>query len=486
MHKIMILIKHLLLWFLLCVILLWFQSPKLKLDKNANSWIDQVDEIGTYYMRQEKIPGYQLTYFNQGEIIETISKGVSSRTHKKRVDDHTVFHAQSMTKTMTAVMILKLVEANQLSLDQSLETILPEDFLKEIPSIYHDVTVRALLTHQSGMPTGDYNKMYALYDNHIPSLSSSILMDLADEERNNGFHYSNVGYHILEMIIEEKSQMTYSAYAKDVCFFLPSNAINFEQEDLIHMDVSFGYDLKHQEVAPYRYPELASGGLYTTSSHYATFLIELLKHQMISSDFVDLMLNIEIQDIGYYNNVYHGYGLGLFINQHQNEKIISHGGQGRGYMAYYHVDPYEMSGFVILTNSQRSYPFFAELTDAFNTYHDLELSGLYKIQWVTIVLTYLSALFIYIAARLVYLMTKIKTSKLSKFVTLNGILSICLMIAVIILQNQSYNLLYAIAPHAYEQLLMIMFITALFGTVFALAKQLIIMSKGGERSACNT
>lgn len=486
MLKIKILVKHLLFLLLFCFGMIWIQSPKPIFNDVPGKWMDDVENIGAYFMNQESIPGYQLTYFSQGEIVESISTGLSSKSTQNVVEEHTIFSAQSMTKTMTAVMILKLVEDQKLSLNQKINELLTEEVLNAIPNQFHDVTIESLMTHQGGMPTGDFNRMYDLNNQQIPSLQSSILMDIKNAPFKTGFHYSNVGYHVLEMVIRNVSGMDYDQYAKHSFSFLPTNAINFSQADLTDRDLAYGYDLKFEEVAPYRYPELASGGLYTTSINYLTFLIHLLTEKIISKAYIDLMFSIQVSELGYYSNIYDGYGFGAFINQNDQQTIISHGGQGKGYMSYYHVNLEDMSGFVILTNSQRSYPFFAALTDSFNTYHQLEEDGLNRIQWVSTILMCLSALSIYIAARLIYSMTKIKTSKRSEFTMLQFIIYMTVMIGSIILQNQSYNMIYSLAPYAYDQFLVIVFITCLFGTVFTLAKQLLYSSKGGEIHVINT
>ena len=68
------------------------------------------------------------------------------------------------------------------------------------------------------------------------------------------------------------------------------------------------------------------------------------------------------ENIGIYGLVFDAYGLGYYIETLPNGKLaVAHGGQGTGIMTHFHAVPETGDAFVILTNSQRSWPFIARL-----------------------------------------------------------------------------------------------------------------------------
>jgi len=443
------------------------QNPLMKNDSDFNTHLKHAIQT---QMTDLNIPGVQITLF-QNNHQTTHVFGYRDVKHEKSVDDTTIFRAQSMTKTLTAVLILKLVELGQLDLHVPISTYLPQFFLDQIHEGYHHVTIHQILKHQAHMPLGNFHNMYDIDDASIPSLASSLIEELSVEPHEAEFLYSNTGYNLLEYIINQIDANGYNHLAKTLIFTpLHLTHTSFYYELDIREQIAFGYDQFHQFVDHYRYPELGSGGLLTTSSDYATFLSALLTEQIINHDSLLLLLNYEdATNTGVYTFAFDGYGYGTFIESSSDITTMSHGGQGLGYMAFYHVNTTTNEGYVLLSNSQRTYPLTATITSLFNTEHGIETPGIYAIYFIIAFFNSLSvlalSLFIFIVFR-IYQKHWIQ-STFYKYFWFGFSLIIWFSTAIILLGHH-YLFIHVIAPQAFERFLIAFSILGIGLTIYSI------------------
>ncbi|MBC7902421.1 MAG: beta-lactamase family protein [Gemmatimonadaceae bacterium] len=155
-----------------------------------------------------------------GSIIFEKYVGYSNPVKEEdSLNEHSAFHLASVSKTFTAMAVLKLWEQGRLTLDDSLETFFPG-----FP--YKGVTVKMLLNHRSGLPNyvhylemngWDKKKMVtnedvlsSLYTMHPP-------LQFTTGKR---FAYCNTNYALLALIIEKVTAKKYGDYLKET-FFTP-------------------------------------------------------------------------------------------------------------------------------------------------------------------------------------------------------------------------------------------------------------------------
>ena len=109
-------------------------------------------------MAHYRVPGLSVAVVQDGEIEWTKGYGLASAEGESPVTTETRFEAGSTTKLLAAVLVLRRVEQGQLDLDEDANAYLrsyqiPEDdFTRE-----QAVTLRLLLTHQSGLPSGGFS-----------------------------------------------------------------------------------------------------------------------------------------------------------------------------------------------------------------------------------------------------------------------------------------------------------------------------------------
>jgi CubicO group peptidase (beta-lactamase class C family) len=111
----------------------------------------EIDRLFAEFAERTHVPGAAWGLLVDGELVHAGATGVRELASKSRVDADTVFRIASMTKSFTAMAILKLRDEGKLSLDDPAERHVPE--LKSLRYPTTDsprITIRHLLTHSEG------------------------------------------------------------------------------------------------------------------------------------------------------------------------------------------------------------------------------------------------------------------------------------------------------------------------------------------------
>jgi len=149
-------------------------------------------------------PGIQYIVLDKNEIIFSASQGLADIKNKIPLNaDHTM-SIFSMTKTLTAISILQLVERQKLDLDDKVSMYVEHPYNP-------DITIRHLLSHTSGIPDPIPLKWVHLASNHREfDEQQSLSKVLKENSKPNSlqgekYEYSNIGYWLLGGIIEAVS-----------------------------------------------------------------------------------------------------------------------------------------------------------------------------------------------------------------------------------------------------------------------------------------
>ena len=166
------------------------------------------------YVRS-KVPGLQYLAVTADQILFEYAGGWADIQREKAMTLDTTLMAYSMTKTFTAVAILQLAERGKLGLDEVIDRYLPNS-----PYHGHGITLRQLLDHTSGVPNpiplrwvhlvqedSSFNEAQAL---------AAVLRENPDLRFEPGkkFSYSNIGYWLLGMVVEQVTGQSYPAYVR--------------------------------------------------------------------------------------------------------------------------------------------------------------------------------------------------------------------------------------------------------------------------------
>jgi CubicO group peptidase (beta-lactamase class C family) len=176
------------------------------------------------------------------------------------------------------------------------------------------------------------------------------------QEPGAGFIYSNVGFNLLELVVESVTGQPFESYMKEAVLEpLGMRDASYAWEERMAGLMPTGYELDGTPVPPYVYPVNGSGGLFADTEDLARFAIATMDQQ-----------HTPVAEIpGLFGFAADAYGFGHFIETlPDGRRAVWHGGQGHGWMTHFHAIPETGDGIVILTNSQRSWPFMSYvLTD---------------------------------------------------------------------------------------------------------------------------
>jgi len=220
-----------------------------------------------------------LTAFSGALIVDYKIKdlfyyGQVSISNHTAVSESTTFQAASLSKSITATAVLKLVERKMVDLDTDVNVYL-KNFVLDQP-----ITLRQLLSHTAGVNVEGF-KGYLLHK-RVPSL-----LEVIQGKGNSPkiriistpglvYQYSGGGYTLIQQILTEVTQLSFQELMHSLVF----EPLNMTESTFDSNKTGVtGYYRKGKKVQlNYRvYPELAAAGLVTTPRDYAKWIIELQK-----------------------------------------------------------------------------------------------------------------------------------------------------------------------------------------------------------------
>ncbi len=264
---------------------------------------------------------------------------------------------------------MKLVESGLVNLDQPVQQYLRDWQFSESNHSEAGITIRRLLSHIAGLPLGTIGVRYAP-DDDIPSLRESLSQEARlIQEPGSSFLYSNVGYHVLELLVEEVTGRDFAEYmAQEVLRPLGMTTASFSWNEALRPQVPTAYDLQGTPIPIYVYPEKASGGLLAPVEDVARFVTAAMTgspnaaYPVLARNSIRSLYTPEVEHPGIYSVVADAYGFGHFLEEMpEKQQAVWHGGQGTGWMTHFHAVPESGDGIVILTNSQRSWPLISQV-----------------------------------------------------------------------------------------------------------------------------
>ncbi|MDG0962909.1 serine hydrolase, partial [Bacillus paranthracis] len=134
---------------ILCnVLVLCIVHPKVYAQQNIKATLDKYIEE---FINEQNIPGVAVAIVHNKEVFFTKTMGVIGES-EKRVTSKTPFAIGSISKSLTALAIVKLIEDKKIKLEDPVQRYLPWFKLKDA-QISSTITIQHLLTHTSGINT---------------------------------------------------------------------------------------------------------------------------------------------------------------------------------------------------------------------------------------------------------------------------------------------------------------------------------------------
>ena len=374
-------------------------------DKPLEDLIGHLEQRIPALMDSYNIAGLAIALVEDGETAWVKAYGYADFAEGRKMTADTYCRVQSISKSVTAWGVMKLVEQGQVELDNAYQQYVTDWTFPASEYPVEEITVRQLLSLSAGMPLGNVVQRFSPTD-YIPSIRSVLSEEaLAFQEPGASFHYSNVSINLLELLVEEVSGRDFAEYMQEeILNPLGMDNSSFEWSEDFAPPVPYGYDLKNNSVPVYVYAGKASGGLFASVEDIAAFVSagmtgpDQQNHGVLKPETIEMLYLPQVEMAGFYAQAFDHYGLGHLVEiLPDGTTAVSHGGQGAGIMTHYHSVPEDGRGIVILTNSQRSWPLIGYILSDWAEWAGYGSVGMGKIIWLKNILRVLVGLILLIS-----------------------------------------------------------------------------------------
>jgi CubicO group peptidase (beta-lactamase class C family) len=278
----------------------------------------------------------------------------------------TPFFIGSLTKSVTAVAILQLTEADKVELDAPVQRYLPW-FRVADPQATAQMTVRHLLNQTSGftqtagmIPLADFDDQPGAAEQQARALATFQPARLPGA----AWEYSNVNYNLMGLIIEATSGESYETYIQNHIFTPLEMGHSYTSKAMAQQDglavghrAWFGWPIAAPDL-PVPAGSLPSGQLIASAEDMGHYLIAQLNDgryrdiQLLSPASMAEMQRpaVTAASMGVEMGA---YGMGWFVQQTDQGTRLWHNGQVPDYFAYMIILPEQQRGLVLLVNTNQ-------------------------------------------------------------------------------------------------------------------------------------
>ena len=239
----------------------------------------EVDRIFRAYATEKKIPGMVWGIVIDGQLAHTGAFGVRDRTSNFPVTAGTAFRIASMTKSFTALAVLKLRDEGKLSLEDPLAKWIPQFARMERPTQdTPPLRLRQLLSHNAGFPEDNPwgDQQLSVTDATLDAwLSKGIPFSTPPGTR---YEYSNYAFGLLGRLVSKASGMPYEQFMKrEILSKLHMDGTAYEFSEIPAGSRAVGYRLQpdgtYSEEPPLPHGVFGSmGGLLTTATDLGRYV----------------------------------------------------------------------------------------------------------------------------------------------------------------------------------------------------------------------
>lgn len=297
------------------------------------------------WLKQKNIPALGIGYIEGGKIKQVsvfgeLEKGINA-------PNNTIWNVASLTKPITALVALKLIDSGKLSLDEALYKYYIDPDIINAPRA-KKLTARIILSHQTGFSNWRGN-------NENGKLSF-------DFEPGTKYQYSGEGFEYLRKVLENKFNKSIQQLADELIFKpLKMFNTNFVWKEQYESRFAKWHTEKGGELYPILKNNTANGAddLLTTIEDYTTFVNYLVNGAGLSKNLFQEIVSEQVRI-----NDFKHFGLGWWIDENINSNkdfAMVHGGDDIGVHTIAFIIPKTKQGLIIFTNSDNGTGAFQEV-----------------------------------------------------------------------------------------------------------------------------
>ena len=335
-------------------------------DRAWNALIADLEREIAGLMHEAEVPGLSIALISDGALAWRRGFGVKDVRSKQPVDERTVFEAASTSKPVFAYAVMKLCERGIMDLDAPLTKYTP-DRLLEGDARLDLITARHVLSHTTGLP-------------NWRTKQEPLAIRFTPGEK---WTYSGEGYSYLQAVVTRlaggrvnpnecgrfEAGMQVCASEPSIDAFMQRHVLRpfgmtssgFFWTPQMEAHIAWGHDPKGQPLKSSRKPAGpavarygVAGGLSTTPTDYARFLIEIVAPKPPDAFRLAPKSRTEMLRPQIRRNAESSWAMGWEINHTPDGDFIRHGGGNPGYSCFVAASIERKSGYVVMTNSEET------------------------------------------------------------------------------------------------------------------------------------
>ena len=319
-----------------------------------------IEGVQTY----EKVPGISAGIVVDQDLIWQNGYGYSNLETKRPADADTLYSICSISKLFTAIGIMQLRDAGELTLRDSVGDHLDWFNIEQTHEGSGPATIESLLTHSSGLPRESDYPYWNGPDFPFPT-RAQIIDRLSVQETlypaQHYFQYSNLALTLAGEIVQERSGQEYAAYIRQNVLdpLGLADTRTYYPEDLRGAQLAIGYTGMHRSgtrdpVAPFFTRGITAAAGFTSSvndlARFASWQFQLLEDgddDVLSANTLREMHRVHWVDPDWETT----WGIGFNVRQADKDTVVGHGGGCPGYITQFALVPKHKIAAIVLTNA---------------------------------------------------------------------------------------------------------------------------------------
>ena len=302
------------------------------------------------------VPGTAIGILEGGEVWRELPFGMANLETGRAVDTGTAFNIGSISKTVAAWGVMRLVERGELDLDAPVETYLTRWHLPESEFSHDGVTIRRLLSHTAGLSLHGYPGFEP--GDELPTVEESLSgatngpgAVFVAHEPGSKWQYSGGGYTLAQLIVEEVTGRTFAEYMDaEVLGPLGMHDSSYPWDADVDRIAAQPYGSGGEPIPGPRFTAMAAASLKTTLHDFLRFARASLGtlDEPAGTGGVLSMETLQLMQTAVPPS--NDYGLGYSVSETDGIQFAGHGGANDGWMAQLEVTPNNGHGLVVMTN----------------------------------------------------------------------------------------------------------------------------------------
>jgi CubicO group peptidase (beta-lactamase class C family) len=313
-------------------------------------------------LAKHDLVGFQLSINSADKKLWNMNYGLASISSNAQVNDQTLFRIGSISKTVTAVAIMQLVEQGLLCLDSTVQSLIPEIAIENQWHQSTPITVLHLLEHTAGFDDNHF-KEYVVDGS---AMSTKQALDYHPHTRVSRYKpglfmsYANIDSTLLAYIVEKLSGLSFEEYVKRNVFEpLKMQHSDYFLNDYVRKNMARGYLKTSHGLTPTNYEfikDRASGAINSSTTEMSRFqrmLINVGTYQgqrILSKSSVERM-SVTESTLSAKAGFQEGYSKLLITQRSSGNKWLGHNGEMNGFLAAMWHNPARQVGYLFVGNT---------------------------------------------------------------------------------------------------------------------------------------